>query len=223
MNESKEILGLRVDCLSAKEAMMRAMRFMENVPVDTIEIVTMDTLMNCHDDEVWRAQAEKSGMILPGDPDILDALGIEEAGLRKEVRNRTFLKLFARYLQKNRKRVFFLAPDESELENVRDLLRRSGREMRIAGYAFLNESDGREEEVVNEINGTETDCVISVLPAPYQELFIGRNRRLLDAKLWIGCGKLPADVAERNLFERGMRLLQKFMFRRRVERQQKKD
>ena len=96
MNESKEILGLRVDCLSAKEAMMRAMRFMENVPVDTIEIVTMDTLMNCHDDEAWRAQAEKPGMILPGDPEILDALGIEEAGLRKEVRNRTFLKLFAR-------------------------------------------------------------------------------------------------------------------------------
>lgn len=221
MNERKEILGIRVDCLSAKETMVRTMQFMENVPVDTIEIITMEALMNCHGDETWMAYAEKQGMILPGDPEILDALGIEDAGMRKEVRNRTFLKLFARYLQKNRKRVFFLAPDESGLEKVMDLLCRSGREMRIAGRAFLNEADCREEEVVNEINGTETDCVISVLPSPYQELFIGRNQSLMDAKLWIGCGKLTADVQEAGLFERGIRLLQKYMFRWQVEKQQK--
>lgn len=221
MNERKEILGIRVDCLSAKETMVRAMQFMENVPVDTIEIITMEALMNCHDDETWMAYAEKQGMILPGDPEILDALGIGDAGMRKEARNRTFLKLFARYLQKNRKRVFFLAPDESGLEKVMDLLRRSGREMRIAGHAILNEADCREEEVVNEINGTETDCVISVLPSPYQEMFIGRNRSLMDAKLWIGCGKLTADVQEAGLFERGIRFLQKYMFRRQVEKQQK--
>lgn len=222
MSERIEILGIRVDCLSAKEAMVRAMQFMENVPVDTIEILTMETLLNCRGDEAWAAQAGKTGMLLPGAPEMLDGVAEADRRMEKEIRSRTFLKMFIRYLQKNRKKIYLLAPDETEMKKLTDSLHRFSREMYITGRALISETEGREEEVVNEINGTETDCIISVLPSPYQEMFIGRNRSLLNVKLWLGCGAVLADMRTGNVPGRIMRFIQKFMFRRQLERQQKK-
>lgn len=222
MSEKREILGVRMDCLSAKETMVRAMRFMEDVPVDTIEIITMETLMNCRDNGAWMSHAEKMGLILPGDPEMLDGSEPGDGVRDKEIRNRTFLKMFIRYLQKNRKRVYLLAPDEAEMTKLTGALCRPGHEIYITGRALLSETEGREEEVINEINGTETDCIISVLPSPYQEMFIGRNRSLLNVKLWLGCGAVPADMKRENFLSRASRFFQRFMFRRQVERQQKK-
>lgn len=222
MNERIDVLGIRVDCLSAKEAMVRAMQFMDDVPVDTIEILTMETLMNCRGDEAWAAQTEELGLILPGDPEMLDGADDADSARKKEIRNRTFLKMFMRYVQKNRKKVYLLAPDAAEMEKLTDSLHWLSREMYITGRALISGTEGREEEVVNEINGTETDCIISALPSPYQEMFIGRNRSLLNVKLWLGCGAVLADMRGNNMPGRMMRFLQKFMFRRQLERQQKK-
>lgn len=220
MSDRLEILGIRVDCINAKEAMVRAMQFMENVPVDTIEILTMETVMNCRGDEAWAAYAETFGLILPGDPEMLDGADGSSV-MEKEIRNRTFLKMFVRYLQKNRKRVYLLARDADEMDKLTDSLHRMSREMHITGRALLSQTEGREEEVVNEINGTETDCIISALPSPYQEMFIGRNRSLLNAKLWLGCGSVLTGTGGDNAPGRMMRFLHRFMFRRQMERQQK--
>ncbi len=43
--------------------------------------------------------------------------------------------------------------------------------------------------LVNAINGSEVDCVLSALSVPLQEDFIAKNRNLLDARVWIGVGK----------------------------------
>ena len=43
--------------------------------------------------------------------------------------------------------------------------------------------------LVNAINGSEVDCVLSTLSVPLQEDFIAKNRNLLDARVWIGVGK----------------------------------
>lgn len=223
MNESREILGLRVDCLSAKEAMMRAMRFMENVPVDTIEILTMDALLSLSGHEAWTGNPVVPGLILPGDPEILDAADVQDEKTKKEIRNRTFLKMFLKYLQKNRRKVFLLAADEEDMDSLTDALERMNRRLVITGQALTGSAEGREEKVVNEINGTDTECIISVIPSPYQEMFIGENRELLNAKLWLGCGAVMKEIRDDNAAGRFGRFLQKFMFRRRVERQQKKD
>ena len=221
MNESKEILGLRVDCLSAKEAMMRAMRFMENVPVDTIEILTMDALLSLSGHEARAEKPAAPGLILPGDPEMLDAAGVLDEKKKKEIRNRTFLKMFLKYLQKNRRRVFLLASDEADMDGLTDALERMNRGIVIAGRALAGSAEGGEENVINEINGTDTECIISVLPSPYQEMFIGENRELLNAKLWLGCGAVMKEIREDGAAGRFGRFLQKLMFRHRITRQKK--
>ena len=108
------------------------------------------------------------------------------------------------------------------MERLTDSLRRLSRELHITGHALISETEGREEEIINEINGTETDCIISVLPSPYQEMFIGRNRSLLNVKLWLGCGAMFADVGPDNIFGRMARSLQRFVFRYQLEQRERK-
>ena len=222
MEEKIEVLGIQMDCLTAKETMLQAMQFMENDPVDTIEIMTMDSLMNNQEDETWTARAKEFKLVLPGEAEILEAAEIHDRVKLKETENRIFLKMFMKYLQKNQKRIYLLADTEEEIRQAESAIRHYNRGIRISGHACLNPADNREEEVVNDINGTETDCVLSVLSSPYQESFISRNKTLLNTKLWFGCGPmLSRSYDDRKVLQQIRHFFRKTMFRRQVEKQQK--
>ena len=217
MEEKIKVLGTAMDCLTAKEAMLRTMQFMETEPVDTIEIISMDTLMSCQEDEKWKEQAESLSLVLPGEIEILEAAGVHDRVKRRDTENRIFLKLFLKYLQKNHRKVFLLAEREDEIIRVENAVGRYNRGIKMTGHALLVPEENREEEVINEINGTETDCILSVLSSPYQEEFIARNKTLLNARVWFGCGSLLGkSFAERGPFRCLRHFFLKSMFRRRV-------
>ena len=222
MEEKIEVLGVQLDCMTAKETMLSAMQFMENDSVDTIEIMTMDNLMRNQEDEVWRAQTEELKIVLPGEVEILEAADIHDRVKLKETENRVFVKMFMKYLQKNHGRVYLLAETEEELERVEDSVRRYNRGIRIVGHALLSAQSGREETVINDINGTETDCILSVLPSPYQEQFISENKALLNARVWFGCGPaLGRSYDDLRIFRRIKHFFIKKTFWHRVEKEQK--
>ena len=117
-------------------------------------------------------------------------------------------------------------PGESEEEflKTRNLLRNRNRGIRFSGYSVLDPQEAREENVINEINGTETDCILSVLHTPYQEEFISRNKALLNVRVWLGCGAVFAQQYEnKGPAGRLKHFLQKKLFWYRVEHQNKEE
>lgn len=198
MTDNIEVMGISLDCLTAKETMIRAMRFIDKDSVDIIGILSMDVLMKNSGDEQWRELVDGFDLALPGDPEILKAADIGDRDRLKETENHTFFRLFMKYLQKNQKKVFLLAETEEKLNRTEEMLARYGRGLRLAGRGLL-EDDGREENVINEINGTETDCILSVLSSPYQEQFIDRNKALLNANVWFGCGAVFGGEQEKSV------------------------
>ena len=220
MTDNIEVMGIRLDCLTAKETMIRAMQFMEKDSVDIIEILSMDVLMKNSEDEQWKKLADGLDLALPGDPEILKAADIGDRIRLKETENRTFFRLFMKYLQKNQKKVFLLAETEEKLNKIEEALARYEGGLRLTGSGLLGD-DGREENVINEINGTETDCILSVLTPPYQEQFIMRNKPLLNAKVWLGCGAVFTEsYGGRKPAGRLRHLIRKFMFSWRVGKEQ---
>ena len=92
--------------------------------------------------------------------------------------------------------------------------------MKFAVDAVLSDQAGQEENAINEINGTETDCIFSVLPSPYQERFIAANKALLKARVWLGCGTvLEQSYDARDLGRRIRRFFAKKVFKYRVGQQ----
>ena len=55
-------------------------------------------------------------------------------------------------------------------------------------YLHKNHKRRADDMLVNAINGSEVDCILSALSVPLQEDFIAKNRNLLDARVWVGVG-----------------------------------
>ena len=223
MKEKINVLSTEMDCITAKEAMLKAITFLERESVDIIEVLSMSALMRARDEVEWKRSTSVFGLILPGETEILEAAGETDRVKLREAENQTFIKMFMKYLQKNRKKVFLLAESEEKLNTVENAMKYYDKGICLTGHALIREGENREEDVINEINGTETDCILSVLTSPYQEKFIAENQALLNVKLWFGCGSLlEKSYGERKLSKRLSRFFLKKRFHLLVGKQQKK-
>lgn len=219
MNRKINIFGIDITALTTKEAMKKVMQYLEEETVNTIEIVTLELLMKQKDDEVWKEQVEKFDLLLPGEKALFEAAENSDRNLVRDLENRTFLRMFLRYLQKNKKRLFLLADSVEKLDQMREYLKSYVHGFTIAGQAVLPAESGLEENVINEINGLEPDCILSGMPSPRGEQFVVASRALLNARLWIGGLTELFEGEDRKPMGRIGRFIMKKIFCYQVEKQ----
>ena len=78
MEEKINILDLDLDCVTAKDAMIQAIQFLESESLDAIEIISMNVLMEYQDNDQWRKLTAELGMLIPGEAEILKAADISD-------------------------------------------------------------------------------------------------------------------------------------------------
>lgn len=221
MEKKINIFDVEIDGFTAKAAMQAAVRYMQSEPINTIEIVTLDMLMQGQGSPEWIEKTKEIDLVLPGESEILEAAENVDKNLLRDVTNEMFLKMFLRYLQRNHMKVFLISGSDEELVNLKAALERYSKGIVIVGEGVLDPENKAVEEIINEVNGVETDCILSILPSPQQEEFIVRNSALLNARMWLGCGKtltrLYGKRSEGGLY----RFFLKKVFRYRVGRQRK--
>lgn len=223
MEEKMNIFDVEIDGFTAKAAMHMAVRYMQSESVNTIEIVTLDMLMQGKDDPAWKEDTKEIDMVLPGESEILEAAKITDRNLLKDVANQTFLKMFLHYLRRNKKRVFLIAQSEKELISLEEVMEKYHTGIAAVGNGILGSEGKSEEDIINDVNGAETDCIISALPSPAQENFISRNKSLLNARIWLGCGSILTDNYHEKSTGGVRRFLMKKAFRYKVEKQKKEN
>lgn len=220
MEKKITIFDIELDELGAKDAMKQVMQYMEGETISTVEVITMEMLIQGQDHPEWKEQIRTIDLLLPGNTEILEAAGITDRRHIKDLENKVFIRMFLKYLQRNRKRVFLLTAQESDLAVLKEMLVPYEPGIVLAGEAVLPEDGGREENVINEINGVEPDCVLSVLPCPWQEAFISKNRALFNARLWLGCSPVLQKEMERKPSGRIRQFFLKRIFRYLVGKEQ---
>ncbi len=223
MNRKINVLDIDIDNCSAKEALKKTIEYMDSVPVNTVEMVTVDGLMQMDDmpelkDEMW-----KFDLLMAGDKTILEAADVTEKRYLQEAEDQLFLRMFLRYLHKNHKRVYLLVESEEEGQTFFDYLQKHYDGVQVVGLAKVSATNRADDMLVNAINGGEVDCVIAALLAPLQEDFIIKNRNLLDVRLWLGIGKSTLPVCK-NGFVSGKlgQFLVKYIFKREIEKRKQK-
>lgn len=197
MENKIDIFDIEIDTLTAKDTLKKIVQFMESETVSTVEFVTLELLVQGQDNPEWKEEMRGMDLVLPGERDILEPSKRPSSvtgerptvngHLMRELEKKVFLRMFLKYLQRSRKKVFLLAGEEEELLFLRERLRPYANGILPAGQAILQEDGGRKDSVINEINGVEPDCIISVLPYPEQEKFISEAKALLNARVWVGC------------------------------------
>ncbi|MFQ7311292.1 WecB/TagA/CpsF family glycosyltransferase [Sellimonas sp.] len=189
MSEKIKVLGVLIDSLTAKAAMQEAIRYMETEPINTIEVLAGQAVIELVETGDLREKLEKMDLLVVGDKTLLELSNVEDRRLIREAETNLFLKMFMRYLDKGKKKVFLLARTQENLEAFQAHIEKYYRNMVISGMEAVEERPGIDDMIINKINGAETECVLSALPSPFQEDFVERSAHLLDARLWLGIGE----------------------------------
>lgn len=188
MDKIVQVQRVAVNCCSAKEAMQKVVEYIQSEPLNLAEMVTMETLMRIMEEETSLLHLQEFDFTFAGNKEVLAAAGVTEERLLREADDMLFLKMFLRYLHKNHHRIFLLTENVADEELLEAYLREAYPGIGIAGKANMQEHGVCDDMILNKVNGTEAECVLSFLESPLQEQFIVRNRTLLNVRLWMGLG-----------------------------------
>lgn len=223
MSEKIDVLDIGIDGLTAKEAMKNSMEYMVSDPISIIEMVTVDGLMQIREFPEIQEELRRFDLVLAGDRTILEAAEVTERRFLQETENKTFLKMFIRYLHKNHKRVYLLVESGEEGDEFYGYLERAYSGIQIVGLAKVSAEDRADDMLVNDINGGEVDCVFAALSSPLREEFVAKNRGILNARVWLGIGKDMFPQKHRSPGkERFTQFIVKHIFKKEIEKRKYK-
>ena len=99
MNEKMNVLDVQLDNCTAKDAMKIIAEYMQTEELNTVDIVTVDTLMRATQLDGMKEELEKLDLLLPGDMAILEAAKITDRKRIQEMEDQTMLKMVFHYLR----------------------------------------------------------------------------------------------------------------------------
>lgn len=189
MESKKSVLDIELDNATAKEAMRKAMKYMQTEPLSIVEVINADVLVKSKENEMLKDNIAQADMVLAGECSVLELAGITDRRKLQETESQPFIKMLLRFFHKNHSRIFLLTESTEEKIRLTEYLTEYYNGIRVVGGEAVSDDRSSDDMILNSINGVETDCVMSMLPAPQQEAFVVRNRILLNTRMWLGLGK----------------------------------
>ena len=190
MEEKINVFDIELNLLTAKKAMRQVMRYMGGESVSTIELIPMEGLLKGQDNAEWKQSLQSVDLLLPSEREILESAEVTDENAIQDLENNTFVRLFFRYLVKNKKKVFLLTEDEKASRLLKERIETYRKGVQFVGEAVISAQSGSKDAVINMIHGVEPDCILSALSYPWQEKFIAESKALLNARVWFGCSFL---------------------------------
>lgn len=190
MCDKIDILGVHIDYYNVATSMERIAEMMKNDRMDTVGIVTMNTLLLAAEDPTWKQYLEEMDLTVIGESEVLKAAGIQEGQIAEEVEENEFIARFFWYMIQQQERLFVLGETKEEVEGLRTYLQDAYPGIEIVGGAVV-EDDTPAEGVMNEINSLTVDVIVSGLQGHRQDRLAIENRSQLNSKIWFCLGEHP--------------------------------
>ena len=197
MVKKLEILGMELHNYTVREAMLQVEVFLNNTIVNTIETISMESLVRAQTDELLKQCIESLDLVIIRDKEILKAAGVDSAQRIRETVENEFQKEFMKCASRNNRTVFLLGDTKERVAAFQKFLSEKYNQIKIVGTYALADCEGDYDTVNNEINIAEPDIILSVISTPEQEYFLEENKDKLNVKVWYGMG----DAAT---FEKGL-------------------
>ncbi|MFV0363132.1 MAG: WecB/TagA/CpsF family glycosyltransferase [Suipraeoptans sp.] len=188
MSEIVDILNIDVSKLSAKEVLAQIISYNKSEAINIIEFLSSEAMITLNEKEELKDSMKSFDLILPGDKAVLEAANIDEPRVLEEAENRMLLKTVFKYMHRNRLRIYLLANTEEETKSFFKYISTYYPNIKLIGMARVADENRADDMLVNAINGSEIEAIISILSTPLQEDFITSNKQVLNAKMWIGIG-----------------------------------
>lgn len=186
-----QLLGMTIPNYPLREELQRAQESLGDDKLDILLTVSMRSLMKIGNSESQQIKAcvEQAKLVVVEDPEILSVAGITASQRIREAEDHLFFNELLKRLQRGQQQVYLVASRNAALKKIKEILLDRYEKLRIVGEYSIEEYPDDLDRMINEINSTAPDVIISVMPTPDQEEFLVANRSKLLAKLWYGLGE----------------------------------
>lgn len=185
-----DILGIQLDNYTVREAIMQVETYLSNNVLNTIESISMQMLIDSVDDEVLKEVMSSLDLAVIGEKEIMQAAGNATMQRLREIEENDFFFEFFKRVERNKKSVFILGEAEASIEKMKQDLLMDYPKLIIVGQSATENCVGALEAVINDMNATTPNVIVSILPTPHQEHFLSEHRDKMNANIWYGIGSL---------------------------------
>lgn len=185
-----DILGLQLDNHTVREAIMRVETYLSNDVLNTIENVSLKMLLAAETDPIVREAISALDLTIIGEKEIIQAAGVATMQRVQETRANDFANEFFKRVERNKKSMFLLGETDAKIAYVKEALQQKFPKIIFVGEYALENCVGDFEAVINDMNVTTPDVILSVLPSPQQEHFLMEHKDKMNANIWYGAGEL---------------------------------
>lgn len=183
------ILGIQLDNHTVREAIRQVETYLSNDMLNTIEKVSMKMLLAAETDPVVREAISTMDLTVIGEEEIIKAAGEATMQRVQETKANDFGYEFFKRVERNKKSLFLLGETEKKLVQIKEELQKTFPKLVFAGEYALEKCVGDLEAVINDMNVTTPDVILSVLPSPQQEHFLMDHKDKMNANIWYGIGE----------------------------------
>ena len=200
MIKKVDILGVQLDNYTVREAIMCVERYLSNNVLNTIESVSSQMLIQSETDPVLKKVLGSLDLAVIGEKEIIQAAGLETMQRIKETEENDFYFEFFKRIERNKKSIFLLSDTEEKLEFVKGELQNAFPKLIFAGEYAVEKCVGDLDAVINDMNATTPDVIVSILPSPMQEEFLADHREKMNANIWYGIGGMSLHKKRHGVF-----------------------
>lgn len=190
MIKKVDILGVQLDNYTVREAIMKVEGYLENNVLNIIECITTQMLIDLETDDVTKNVISSLDLAVIGDKEIIQVAGLDSMQRIRETEENDFYFEFFKRIERNKKTVFLLGEQAERISEVEKELKEDFPKIQIVGAYAIENCVGNWEGVINDMNAMTPDVILSVLPNPLQEHFLGEHRDKMNANIWYGIGNL---------------------------------
>lgn len=203
---------------SANKALRKIIAYLESDPVQVVSLLYASSILRGKEYEEMKEAMKSFDLVLFGDEVALEVAGIRDGKTQREVRDRTLLKMLFHLFHKRGARIYILAESERDAREFREYFLRKYKGVRIVGLAKVLEGEKEYDKLLNDINGNQADCVISLLSSPFQERFIMEVKKRLDLRVFLGGGREILKLSKDNpKFNKIARIFMRYILKKEME------
>jgi len=177
--------GLKVDTSPAKEITKEALRFIDNGAMDIILYLTVPMLAEAKENMETRECLMSMDMLLCAEPELLTKLDPEAEEWVSEIEEDAFFHEMIKRIARARQNVYLVADTEETLNAYEEYMQGIHENTVLSGTYLWNDDTGSPEDLINEINDSSPNIVISALSFERFKQLVSANRLNLNADLWI--------------------------------------
>ncbi len=183
-----EILGVPVDCVTSKQALVVVKAMLQGNNPEQIIAVNPEKIMKARENPVLLHQLTRSGLLIPDGIGVVWAARLLHAAQLERVPGAELMPMICGVAAQEGHKIFLFGASSSVNQRAVEVLRAQIPGIKVVGHhhGFVEEKDY--PELVQEINDSQADIVFVAIGSPKQEEWMEQNLPKLNVKVCQGVG-----------------------------------